>query len=221
MKKLTFIGSFFLSLIIFMCGGISLTFVSAAEVNNEFDTFENLTYQMFGDVEIDSCEYLRSMDNSLKYVYVDFEEEGYVIYDKNTMEMLEYSPAGDGPYNDVMGNKYYDGPMNYYVAEEDGFLNPINNLDIDAKTSNSPNGAPEIDTSLPNQAVPPATNSEGYIPNAQYFINNPTYGFNEHGTCGSVAAQLLLEYNNYFVDRNLITPEYLNGIPFIKVKVSF
>ena len=74
MKKLSFCGSVFLSLIFLMCGGISLTFVSAAEVNNEFDTFENLTYQMFGDVEIDSCEYLRSMDNSLEFVYVDFEE---------------------------------------------------------------------------------------------------------------------------------------------------
>ena len=101
MKKLAFIGSFFLSLIIFMCGGISLLAVSAAEVTDEFDDFENMTYQMFGDIEINSCEYLHSTDNSLEFVYVDFEEDGYVIYDKNTMEMLEYSQTGDGPYSGI------------------------------------------------------------------------------------------------------------------------
>ena len=210
MKKLAFIGSFFLSLIIFMCGGISLLAVSAAEVTDEFDDFENMTYQMFGDIEINSCEYLHSTDNSLEFVYVDFEEDGYVIYDKNTMEMLEYSQTGDGPYSGITGNKYYDGPTKYY-AEEDGFLNPIATIDSGAETSISQNGAPILDDRNLINAVPPATSNLGYITNAQYFVNNPTFGFNEHGTCGSVAAQLLLEYNNYYVDRRLIAPEHLNG----------
>ena len=36
-------------------------------------------------------------------------------------------------------------------------------------------------------------------------------GYNVHGTCGSVAAQLLLSYNNYYNDRRIIAPEYLYG----------
>ena len=50
-----------------------------------------------------------------------------------------------------------------------------------------------------------------YIPNAEYFIHNPTFGDNEHNTCGSVAVQLLLGYNNYYNDRRIISPNYLNG----------
>ncbi len=51
-----------------------------------------------------------------------------------------------------------------------------------------------------------------YIPNAYYFINgNPTFGHNIHGTCGSSAVQLILSYNNYYNDRRIISPQYLNG----------
>lgn len=50
-----------------------------------------------------------------------------------------------------------------------------------------------------------------YINNSQYFLANPTFGWNTHGTCGSVAAQLLLSYNNYYNDRRIIAPQHLNG----------
>jgi hypothetical protein len=50
-----------------------------------------------------------------------------------------------------------------------------------------------------------------YINNFDYFLKRPMHGKNEHGTCGSVAAQLLLSYNNYYNDRRIIAPEYLNG----------
>ena len=49
------------------------------------------------------------------------------------------------------------------------------------------------------------------IDNSDYFKTDPTHGENEHGTCGSVAAQLLLSYNNYYNDRRIISPHYLNG----------
>lgn len=50
-----------------------------------------------------------------------------------------------------------------------------------------------------------------YINNSQYFLADPTFGWNTHGTCGSVAAQLLLSYNNYYNDRRIIPPQHLNG----------
>ena len=53
---------------------------------------------------------------------------------------------------------------------------------------------------------------EIYINNSHYFAtSNPMHGWNEHGTCGSVAAQLLLSYNNYYNDRRIIAPEHLYG----------
>ena len=212
MKKIVFIGSFFLSLMIVMCGGMSLFVIAIAEANNDFGSFENVTYQMFGDIEISSCEYLYGIDNSLDYVYVDFKDGGYVIYDKHTMEMLEYSQTGDGPYDGVSGNKYYDGPAKYYAKKEDDkFLHLITNTDYEEDAAKSKSYDPEIDSGSLINAVPPGTTSAGYISNAQYFVTNPTFGRNVHGTCGSVATQLLLEYNNYYIDRRIIAPEYLNG----------
>ena len=59
------------------------------------------------------------------------------------------------------------------------------------------------------------------IPNYKYFLaapkigrnyKNETYGDgNNSGTCGPVAAQLLLGYNNFYNDRRIIEDKYLNG----------
>ena len=43
-----------------------------------------------------------------------------------------------------------------------------------------------------------------YIPNYRYFLLEPEHGENETGTCGAVAAQLMLSYHNYYSDRRII-----------------
>lgn len=50
-----------------------------------------------------------------------------------------------------------------------------------------------------------------YIANYMYFLTDPTHGTNTTGTCGAVAAQLLLSYHNYYSDRRIIDNIYLNG----------
>lgn len=50
-----------------------------------------------------------------------------------------------------------------------------------------------------------------YIVNYMYFLTDPTHGTNSSGTCGAVAAQLLLSYHNYYSDRRIIDNIYLNG----------
>jgi len=50
-----------------------------------------------------------------------------------------------------------------------------------------------------------------YIDNFMYFLSNPQHGNNSSGTCGAVAAQLLLSYHNYYSDRRIIANNYLNG----------
>ncbi len=58
------------------------------------------------------------------------------------------------------------------------------------------------------------------IPNYKFFLSNPTtgdnttgleYGNGNSGTCGPVAAQLLLGYANYYNDRRIIADNFLNG----------
>ncbi len=50
-----------------------------------------------------------------------------------------------------------------------------------------------------------------YIKNYQYFLVGPKYGHNTNGCCGTVAAQILLSYHNYYSDRRIIQDRYLNG----------
>lgn len=50
-----------------------------------------------------------------------------------------------------------------------------------------------------------------YIPNFWYFLSDPQHGTNSSGTCGAVAAQLLLSYHNFYSDRRIIANENLNG----------
>jgi hypothetical protein len=67
--------------------------------------------------------------------------------------------------------------------------------------------------------TPPSYSQDGlirvtdgtYIPNYYYFLSAPLHGQNSTGTCGAVAAQLLLSYNNYYNDRRIIADKYLNG----------
>lgn len=58
------------------------------------------------------------------------------------------------------------------------------------------------------------------IPNYHYFIINPVHGNNgtnnisgngNSGTCGPVAAQILLGYHNYYNDRRIVPDNMLNG----------
>ena len=54
-----------------------------------------------------------------------------------------------------------------------------------------------------------------YIPNGhEYFTGNPRHGLNETGTCGAIAVQLLLSYDNYYIDRRIIDDRHLNGYDF-------
>ena len=73
---------------------------------------------IFGDRIISSCEYIYNLDNSADYIYVEFENGGYAIYAKQTMEMLEYSLQDSLPYTDSNASKYYAGPANYFYKNE-------------------------------------------------------------------------------------------------------
>ena len=230
-------------------------------------SIENATREIFGDQKIKSTEYLHNYDDSTDYIYIDFEEYGYAVFFKDTLEMLEYSPQGNLPYQNSTAKRYYGGPANYLYKENDMFRNVATgevmtmsaidaksysndmraflskkdqelraqeayftterNVDFSEKvetesgsirkSSQIKSNAPDINTN--NLIVPPGATGT-YIPNSQYFILNPTHGDNftggsygngNSGTCGPVAAQLMLSYNNYYNDRRIIENRFLNG----------
>ncbi len=227
MKKRNFILIFTILTFICMPFMATLSKVSANDTKNQLSVFENLTHEIFGGVKVQSCEYLYGLDEEPDYIYVDLLDQGYVIYHEDTMDILEYSLNGDSPYENIKEKKYYAGPTSYFIKDGEEYVDLSNGMYAAIVEScaryaskkgctNSSNEesnikSAKLDTKNLIPATPPGATAGGYIPNAQYFINNPTHGANEHGTCGSVAAQLLLSYNNYNVDRRIIAPEYLNG----------
>ncbi len=98
--------------------------------NQQIDSNDSyLTYDVtrtiketLGSVTLRSSEYMYNLDDSADYIYVEFEEGGYAVLLKQTMELLEYSYNGELKYTDNTGKKYYGGPSRYYYRDSDCFI---------------------------------------------------------------------------------------------------
>ena len=229
---------------------------------NEYKTvLDSFVKPIFGDRTISLCEYMYNLDDSADYIYIEFEDSGYAIYDKKTMVLLEYSLQGSLPYTDSNASKYYAGPTNYlYKNENNQFHNIITGKQIEILETEIYSLANQIRETIVNEneehytadklsfleeeianksyirnsytnksSTPnidtknliAASTTDGYlIPNFEYFTSEPTigenntggiYGNGNWGTCGPIAAQLLLGYNNYYNDRRIIADRFLNG----------
>ncbi len=86
---------------------------------------EQVTKELFGEVKIKNCEYLYNLDETADYIYVEFENDGYAVFLKQTMELLEYSAQGKLNYPNSYSNKYYGGPSCYLFKENDHFVNTV------------------------------------------------------------------------------------------------
>ncbi len=105
-----------------------------------------------------------------------------------------------------------------YVIEP--FNNKENFLDFDDINHNEIlkySSKPDLNT---KDLIAASTDLGHLIPHYRYFTAIPTigdnstggvYGNGNSGTCGAVAAQLLLGYNNYYNDRRIIEDRFLNG----------
>lgn len=239
---------------------LELTTTELIEIGSSSTTIEDFVKPVFGDRQIRSCEYIYNLDDNADYIYVEFEAGGYVVYAKETMEMMEYSPQGSLPYDGVSA-KYYAGPNNYLQKQSGQFYHTITGerialseaeiqrfaqqtrtcvtskaatkyeTDITAFSSvtSVAGGANDIAgaTALQSSAIEPEDWDEAtlslpgtkLIANYKYFLANPKIGDNDGsiagngntGTCGPVAAQLLLGYANYYKDRRIIEDRFLNG----------
>lgn len=233
--------------------------------NTEISDIKSLTQSMFGDVEIKSSEYLFNLDGVPDYIYVEFENSGYAVYYKDTLELLEYSAKDSLIYPNNQTYKYYGGPGKYFTKQGECFedlingeifkislnsaksySNDVRNMLTESCDKNNAQSSVKFDYNaiknnnkiVKNESVddfymqsksygqnlvediptydeyPPIKVTDGnYISNYNYFLSRPLHGQNQTGTCGAVAAQLLLSYNNYYNDRRIIPDKYLNGGP--------
>ncbi len=216
----------------------------------------------FSNKTVRECEYVYNLDDSADYIYVEFENGGYALFSRETMEMMEYSLQGTLPYSNSSTKDYYAGPSNYLQKIDSKFINALTNEQLDITADEALKFAQQVRTSIKSQSsyksnvkiennnivdevksflnsnintvndedskpkidtdslIYPTVGTGTLIPNYRYFIVEPTHGDNytgetygngNSGTCGSVAAQILLGYNNYYNDRRIIEDRFLNG----------
>lgn len=236
------------------------------EDENEIDTCENVLGNRLDDF-IKSSEvpirnkivkkqkYMYNLDGTPDYLYVEFENGGYIVFHKSSMTMMEYSMR-KRKHVDISKKEYYGGPGVYLVKDGDDFIDQVSNRRFQISVEESKN----ISDSIRNEILcdgksvdfnnnlnsnlmynsfavekndyeytisdeisgeKPGLDTDNliifekgngtYIPNFRYFLKKPKHGSNSTGTCGAVAAQLLLSYNNYYSDRRIIDNRYLYG----------
>lgn len=181
--------------------------------------FEGYGYAVYFGNTMELMEYaptgsLPYSDNITQKYYAGpsnyFSRKGEQFINTLTGENLHLSRADAASYSRQISEVFLQNS----VSRQDYLLEVESPMNADGEIERRfpSNTNPDIDTGALITADPPGTAGTTYIPNAQYFTpTNPTHGFNEHGTCGSVAAQLLLSYNNFYNDRRIIAPEHLNG----------
>lgn len=237
--------------------GITNITITDKETNINLNDNAIISYirQTFKNKDINSCSVLYNLDDSADYIIVEFDNFGYIIYSKYTLEMLEYNLQGESPYRNSEAKNYYAGPENYFYKDsKNSFINFITgeqlnftqdeitlisncikdnviNKQVSKYDLNFANysGKEELKPEQSEPLVPEidddkfivASEEKGkWIANYKYFTVRPTIGENKEGhtygdgnwgTCGPIAAQLLLSYNNYYNNRKIIDDKFLNG----------
>ena len=174
-----------------------------------------LTYQTMELMEYSLQGKLPYSDNLSKKYYAG--PSNYLYKNDNqfvnaiTGEKIAINKSDINQYaNNIRTNIINTSTFNYGLNDSAKYL--TNNLsDLYAykydNNSDDKDLAPDIDSG--NLINPPQVRST-LIPNSNYFTINPTHGRNfgnetygngNTGTCGPVAAQILLGYNNYYNDK--------------------
>ena len=237
--------SFFL---VSLCLGCSLPFINQkVEAETELTksnkvvvnidnprNYQELVQSMFDGKTISKTAPLYNFDDSEDFVCMEFNEGGYATFYKESMELLEYSPAGNKISED--SKMYYGGPDSYLVKTGNAFKNIKSKKLVNFSTnliekgkelrqsfrghkikknftwgfnsSNQTGGDPSYD----DYAQIRMDSTVGTrLPNSQFFVTNPLHGENYHGSCGAIATEMVLCYNNFYNDRRIIPNKYLNG----------
>lgn len=187
-----------------------------------------------------ASSYIKGLDGEESYILSESIAGGYAIFEKESMELIEYSAVGSSPYDSiVVSERSYAGPGSYFEEEEEYFKDIKTKKKVsketgkqyakrvkdklkkdrekrkeeakkekNTSTSNSINSARNSDPGPTGDAIVDADSyqilSQVHIPNYQFFVGNNWHGYNDIGTCTTIATQLLLAYNNWANDGRLL-----------------
>ena len=117
---------------------ILTSFSSADEIllNAEEITAKLLSVGLNEDESVGyiNTSYIKGLNEETDYILAECETGGYAIFEKDTYELIEYSPIGQSPYHAInKSESYYAGPVNYFKKSNDGFEN-LNTKETISKT---------------------------------------------------------------------------------------
>lgn len=165
---------------------------------------------------------LFSYDFSKTFYCYEYDPTGYAIYDVEENKKIEFSFDNVSPYKDLSGILFYDGPFSYLYDYIDGnsktlpkeiskkYQNnfeikiPIEKTPILSKASEAPAGT------KPNGTL--IDNAELLYKLKNFNRTGSSYEYNRYGTCGYLAAAMVLYYNKYQYNNNFIADSYIETI---------
>lgn len=108
----------------------TILFGSNTGVNAEFENATEITRKIFNanaGTEGERkgymfAEYLQGLDGEQDYILVECDTGGYAIFDRASMEIIEYSDTDSSPYIQTE-TPCYGGPINYFDKKDDGLKN--------------------------------------------------------------------------------------------------
>lgn len=190
--------------------------IPTLQYNKILDVVEE---KLGSEITINNIRKVYNMDYELAYYCVEASPSGYLIYDINLEDKLEYSILGESPYLGITGNAIYVGPGNYFELNGNQLKNIMENTIL---TTTSVNSLKETESII-------ETNKEQYIQEQQTQISpmssdlNPPYpltyvvdGYwyfqnlvnlyypNLEGTCGIIALEMVLGYYDSYKNDNVV-----------------
>lgn len=204
---------------------LQIGFQASAESNND-NCLDSRDYTLFpAAVELivkdtDMGEVLKKHDllnseNELVAYCLDF-EHGYVIYDEFD-NIIEYSPTAESPYKSLDDSTYYAGPLQYFEKEQEDFVDIRSNRKISdadfeiisqrfAEQSQQELQVTETNDVYGISLLATGTYYDNVLSHAPRRLN-----YNTEGTCGSLAAAILLCYYHDYIDSKYLKQEYSNN----------
>lgn len=158
-------------------------------------------------LSIKKVEDLNGLDNKNTYCMATFKSGGFVIIDKNTEDIVEASLSRPSPFEETIGKKYYGGPLNYafklnsnlYECKTKSLISSTKISSINSEIKKIENTSEAENKTLKHDsmtAIPIGCTTVSY---ADYIQDILPFGDNKNGTCGSVAAGMMLTC----LDRNV------------------
>ena len=148
---------------------------------------------------------MRQSDGTVRYLYISFLKNGYMIFDKIDKCIIEYSREERNSFIESAKEKqnlYYVGPLGYYEESE-------NNI-FDLKSKKTIGGKEvlvDLEKAITKDYQKQKANQR--VAARSYGVKRitgtvPNYSYNENNTCGSTASAMWLKWYDNYVDNRYV-----------------